>query len=118
MMPAGWKRQGFYCQFITLNYNYETNNLTVMLLLVFLSVSGQKKINNMISREHENIAGTKISVIPPAGFIKAVDFLGLQLLQNEASIMINDIPGPYSEVSKGLAKEAFLSQGVVVRLME
>lgn len=87
-------------------------------LLSFLTVFGQKTTINVLTSEHQNIIGTKISLIPPKGFVKAANFLGLQQTQSGSTIMILDIPGPYAEVSKGLTKAGFLSQGVEVKEME
>jgi hypothetical protein len=71
-----------------------------------------------LTSKHTNIEGTKISLIPPNGFIKAVNFLGVQQNQSGSTIMILDIPGPFSETSKAFTKEAFLSQGVEVKELE
>jgi hypothetical protein len=71
-----------------------------------------------LTTEHQNIIGTKISLIPPKGFVKADNFLGLQQTQSGSTIMVLDIPGPFSETSKALTKEGFLSQGVEVKSIE
>lgn len=86
--------------------------------LTFATVFGQKTTNNVLTSEHQNIIGTKISLIPPKGFLKASNFLGLQQTQSGSTIMILDIPGPFAEVSKGLTKAGFLSQGVEVKEIE
>ena len=87
-------------------------------LLTFSTIFGQTKTTNTLTAEHINIEGTKISLIPPDGFIKATNFLGLQQNQSGSTIMVLDIPGPFSETSKGLTKEGFLSQGVEVKEIE
>lgn len=87
-------------------------------LLTFYTTFGQTKKTNTLTAEHINIEGTKISLIPPDGFIKATNFLGLQQNQSGSTIMVLDIPGPFSETSKGLTKEGFLSQGVEVTEIE
>ncbi len=90
-----------------------TRFLIFFLALLFLSsVFGQSKIDNKLSGEHISVSGTKISLIPPKGFIKAPNFLGFQQNESGSSIMILDIPGPFSETSKGLTKEALLSKGI------
>ena len=83
--------------------------------LIFTTVFGQTKTINTLTAEHINIEGTKISLIPPNGFIKATNFSGLQQNQSGSTIMVLDIPGPFSETSKGLTKEGFSSQGVEVK---
>jgi hypothetical protein len=89
-----------------------------ILILTFSTVFGQTITNNVMTSDHQNIIGTKISLIPPKGFLKATNFLGLQQTQSGSTIMILDIPGPFTEVSKGLTKEGFLSQGVEVKDIE
>jgi hypothetical protein len=93
----------------------------ILCTIAFLSHSiifGQTKIANTLTAKHITIEGTKISLVPPAGFIKAANFLGLQQNQSGATIMVLDIPGPFSETSKGMTKEGFLSQGVEVKKIE
>ena len=81
--------------------------------ILFLSITfGQDKIENKLTNEHLNVSGTKVSLIPPKGFIKASNFLGLQQSESGSSIMILDVPGPFTETSKGLTKEGFLSKGI------
>lgn len=78
----------------------------------------QKQTTNLLTMAHQNIIGTKISLVPPKGFVKADNFLGMQQSQSGSTIMVLDIPGPFSETSKGLTKEGFLSQGVEVTEIE
>jgi hypothetical protein len=90
----------------------------VFSLLTYATLFGQATFNNELTSEHKNIVGTKISLIPPNGFIKALNFLGLQQTQSGSTIMILDIPGPFAETSKGMTKEGFLSQGIEVKNIE
>lgn len=92
--------------------------LTTFLVFISLSVWGQKKIENKLTDEHQNIKGTKVSLIPPKGFTDGINFLGLQQTESGSSIMILDILGPYSETSKGVTKENMLSKGVEVKKIE
>ncbi len=87
-------------------------------ILTFSTVFGQTITNNVLTSEHINVMGTKISLIPPDGFIKATNFLGFQQSQSGSTIMVLDISGPFSETSKGMTKERFLSQGVEVKNVE
>jgi len=92
--------------------------LTTFLVFISLTVWGQKKIENKLTDQHQNIKGTKVSVIPPKGFTDGLNFLGLQQTESGSSIMILDIPGPYSETSKGITKENMLSKGVEMKKIE
>lgn len=91
---------------------------TLIFLLFSLTVFSQTSINNKQSEKHKNINGTKISLIPPQGFISAQNFIGLQQAESGSSIMVLDVPGPYSEISAGLNAENLLSNGVEVSLIE
>lgn len=85
---------------------------------IIMSTFGQVKIENTLTNEHKWVLGTKISIIPPKGFVKASNFLGFQQNNSGSSIMVVDIPGPFSEISKGMTKKGFLSQGVEVKKIE
>lgn len=91
---------------------------TTFLVFISLIVCGQKKIENKLTNEHQNINGTKISLIRPNGFTAGVNFLGLQQIESGSSIMILDIPGPFSDTSKGISIENMLSKGVEVKKIE
>ncbi|MCC6701792.1 MAG: hypothetical protein IT221_09725 [Fluviicola sp.] len=92
-----------------------SNFLFTSLFIFFsLSVFSQEKIENKLTEQHQAIKGTKVSLIPPNGFVTGVNFLGLQQTESGSSIMIMDIPAPYSEVSLGMTKENLLSKGVEV----
>ena len=86
--------------------------LITFLLFISILSFGQYKIENKLSSKHQNIKGTKISLIPPSDFSESENFLGLQQTSTGSSIMIIDIPGPYSETSKGITKENLESKGI------
>lgn len=92
--------------------------LTTFLFFACLPLFGQTKIENKLTGEHQNIKGTKVSLIPPKGFTDGLNFLGLQQTESGSSIMILDIPGPFSETSSGINKENLLSKGVEVSKTE
>lgn len=86
--------------------------LTILFVMTITLVSAQIKIVNKLTADYQNVEGTKISLIPPAGFTKGVNFLGFQEEASGSSIMVLNIPGPFSETSKGITKENLLSTGV------
>ena len=86
--------------------------LTTLLLSISLTTFGQKKIENELTEEHQNIKGTKISLIPPIGFIDGLNFFGFQNNYTGSIIMINEISEPYSENSVGIIKENFINNGI------
>tara|TARA_R110002050_G_scaffold125566_1_gene245302 strand:+ start:267 stop:1208 length:942 start_codon:yes stop_codon:yes gene_type:complete len=92
--------------------------LLVITLLNYFVVFCQSTINNELTTEHKAVNGTKISIIPPNGFTEASNFLGFEQNIKGSSIMVLNIPGPFSEVSKGLTEEGLISQGMTLKEME
>ena len=92
--------------------------LTTFLLFISLTTFGQMKIDNKLTEEHKIIKGTKISLIAPKGFTDGANFLGFEHKESGSSIMILDIPGPYSETSAGINKHNLLSKGIEVSKIE
>ena len=94
--------------------------LTLILTLAVLALSafGQPKNNteilNELTPEHINVKGTKISIVPPQGWITANNFNGFQQMGSGSSLMVLEIPGPYSGVSRGLTEEGLKTQGVIL----
>ena len=60
------------------------------------------------------VAGTRVSLEPPPGFIAAEEFPGFQNAENSSSIMVNEIPGPVSQVGAGLTREGLASHGMTL----
>jgi hypothetical protein len=92
--------------------------LAFISVLLFSSAFAQTKIDNVLTAEHVYVPGTKISLVPPKGFIKAGDFVGFQQNESGSSIMVSALEGPYAEIKTGLTKEALLSKGIVVDKMD
>lgn len=92
--------------------------LLIICFLVSFNTFAQVKFENKLTDGHVNISGTKISLIPPQGFTKASNFQGFQQNESGSSIMVVAIPGPFSEVSKGITKEGLLSRGIEVDKIE
>ncbi len=92
------------------------NRIILFIACVLFSSSAfaQSKIDNILSAEHVSVPGTKISLVPPAGFIKAGDFVGFQQNESGSSIMVSEIAGAFSEIKPAMTKEALLSKGVLV----
>lgn len=93
--------------------------LVLCLGLNIMITFSQEVLSSQITDEHTEVEGTKISMAPPNGFVKATNFAGFQQDESGASIMVLDLPGPFSEVSKGFTKEGLLTQGMtLIRLEE
>ena len=93
-------------------------------LLTFLAVLNlgfsfaQKTINNVKTADHKQVKGTQIFLAPPAGFMNAESFHGFQQLNSGSSIMVIEIPGPFSESTKGFNQEGLKTQGVIMKKKE
>lgn len=65
------------------------------------------------SEEHLQIKGTNIFMVPPTYYYPAEDFKGFQNPKNTSSaIMVIEIPGPFSEVTKGFNPEMMSEKGM------
>ena len=63
----------------------------------------------------EHVHGTSVNLNPPPGFVKSERFPGFQNETNGCSIMVTELPGPYSEVAKGFSdQEKMQARGMVL----
>ncbi|OAD18682.1 conserved hypothetical protein, secreted [Candidatus Thiomargarita nelsonii] len=60
----------------------------------------------------QRVPGTKITLIPPDNFIRATQFPGYIRQETGSSIMVTEMPGPFSEVTKGFTKPSLATVGV------
>lgn len=85
--------------------------MKIKILLFFIAVttfaSGQ-------TENHKVIAGTKCSIIPPAGFVPATNFSGFQNNGSGASIMVTELPAPVQAVSEGFTASALKTKGMTL----
>ncbi len=66
------------------------------------------------AEETVRIPGTKIALPVPAGFALAERFPGLGNEDASASVMVNELPGPYAAVVAGFTDEALAGRGMAV----
>jgi hypothetical protein len=92
--------------------------LTQIGLFTIILTFGQGEINNTKTDKHKQIAGTKFFLIPPTGFIPATNFQGFQQMNSGASILVMEIPGPFTESTKGFNEQGLKTQGVVLKKKE
>lgn len=65
---------------------------------------------------HQHIAGTNILIIPPIDFELSKNFKGFSSqFDPTAMIMVMEIPGPYSEVAKGINAEVLKKAGMTLK---
>ena len=89
--------------------------MTLVGFLTIISAFGQGEINTTKTDKHKQISGTKFFLIPPAGFIPATNFQGFQQMNSGASILVMEIPGPFSESIKGMNEPGLKTQGIILR---
>jgi hypothetical protein len=92
--------------------------LTLIGLLTISSTFGQTEINNTKTDKHKQVNGTKFFIVSPKGFVNATSFQGFQQLNSGSSILVMEIPGPFSESTKGFNEQGLKTQGVVLKEKE
>lgn len=63
----------------------------------------------------QQVAGVRVTLHPPAGFIPAVRFPGFQREAARASIMVTEVQAAFSLMESRLTPQAFAGQGMVLR---
>lgn len=74
----------------------------LLLLTLFVSI-GCSKPQVSPKQKDETISGTRVRLTPPVGFTAAKQFSGYQLESHNTSIMITEIPGPFTETTAGFS---------------
>lgn len=64
------------------------------------------------------VAGTRVTLQPPAGFVVADRFPGFVQAERGASIMVTEIPGPASEILAAFTREQLAPRGMTLRSSE
>ena len=62
----------------------------------------------------QRVPGTKVSLNPPPGFVKAVQFPGYIMKSIGSSIMISEVPGPFTEISRAFTKTRLATRGMTL----
>lgn len=89
--------------------------ITTLLLSISFIGFGQE-LPKEKSENHIQIEGTNIFMVPPISFESSSNFKGFQNPNDQtAMIMAMEIPGPYSEVSKGFNSEMMKKQGMELK---
>lgn len=83
--------------------------ILLLIFCVFATLAGLAQ-----RAKHVKIPGTKCSLIPPGDFLPASNFGGFQHPENGASIMVNELPAPYGEISNAFTAEALQSKGMTL----
>lgn len=93
--------------------------ILTLLTCIALSARGQTKtekkdIDNVKPDKHINIPGSRLYLVPPAGFKISTSFLGLQKGDNSAIQIYDLVGGNYYTNAATFSKEAFEQKGAKV----
>ncbi|HET6889688.1 MAG TPA: hypothetical protein VFH31_01190 [Pyrinomonadaceae bacterium] len=83
--------------------------LNILLLMFGLATIGASQTVESPKPETA-IPGTRVSLVPPAGFTPAAQFSGFWQESLGSSIMVTEFPGPLSEVSSGFLNPSDLAK--------
>lgn len=87
--------------------------LTLSGMLTIHVAFGQKNITNTRTDKHQQVAGTKVALIPPADFTPSTTFPGFQQTDKASSLMVIEAPGPFREVSQAFTPEGLKTKQMV-----
>ncbi len=97
-------------------------NITSMIRPAILSLVGilthllgvGQTFPDSLTANHQLVQGTNLYLVPPASFLPSTNFKGFQHSSDQTSmIMVMEIPGPFSEVTKGFrSKEMLKARGM------
>lgn len=60
------------------------------------------------------VAGTSVAMEPPAGFVAATRYPGFERADVQCSIMVTEIPGPFSELARGMTAANLATRGMTL----
>lgn len=91
--------------------------IVITLLLVSVSFVGlAQQLPKEKTQNHQQIIGTNIFMVPPDSYSVSSNFKGFQNpLDPTSMIMIVEIPGPYSEITKGFNLEILKARGMELK---
>jgi hypothetical protein len=79
------------------------------MMVLMLSLSALPAIADPV-----RVPGTSVSLQPPAGFELAGDYPGFQSAEQQASIMVTQMPAPVAEIRKAMTKETLATRGMTL----
>jgi hypothetical protein len=81
----------------------------ILFTFLLISTLSYGQVDNYIK-----IVGTKYKLIPPKGFVATTKFSGFENVETGASIMVNEVPGPYKTITDEFTAEALQSKGMTL----
>jgi hypothetical protein len=68
----------------------------------------------LMAEEPVQVKGTRVTMTPPPGFVRADIFNGFQLKEKTATIMVVELPAPYAAATAGFTKEGLEARGMTL----
>lgn len=94
-------------------------SVAIFFFLLGAIAFGQTVIVNKTDDQYKAVTGSKISMVPPSGFVESSSFSGFRQLETNAVIMVVGMPGvSFSKLSAGMTKEALATQGMELIKLE
>ena len=81
-----------------------------LLLVAALSIATCRAVY----AEPVRVPGTRVSLSPPPGFSPAQQFPGFEDVDIQSSIMVTELPGPASDMKRGMTRAALASRGMTL----
>ena len=63
---------------------------------------------------NERVPGTKVTLVPPAGFVPAEQFPGFQRVEAASSIMVTEMSAPSAEIRTAMTAEGLATRGMTL----
>lgn len=60
------------------------------------------------------VTGTKVSLAPPADFKPSEQFPGFGIEESQASILVTELPGPFSKITEGFTAKHLATQNITL----
>lgn len=71
-------------------------------------------VSSPAAAEPVRVPGTGVSLQPPAGFSLAENYPGFQSAEQQASIMVTQMPAPVAEIRKAMTKDMLATRGITL----
>ncbi len=86
--------------------------------LIISAFAQNIKINNSVTEAHQRVEGTKLYMIPPAGFVQAPEILGFHEENSGNTILVRESAGSYKSLVQTFMTENMNVKGIKVKNKE
>ena len=68
----------------------------------------------LVRAQTVRVPGTGVTMVPPPGFSAAKDYPGFEHIDQQSSIVVTEVPGPFAAIKSGLTTEGLASKGIAL----